>query len=135
VIDPQVQPKPYVRLTILALVMGLATAVITFAFVAVVQILTDALWVDAADAIRVPSGVFALVVCSLGGLLVGVLVRIFGDHSGIFADVMAEFGRTGRFDYRNAPGSSSPRSHRSWPAEPGPRLRSRMHRRSRHRHR
>jgi H+/Cl- antiporter ClcA len=37
-------------------------------------------------------------------LLVGVLVRIFGDHSGIFAEMMTEFGRTGRFNYRRAPG-------------------------------
>jgi H+/Cl- antiporter ClcA len=32
------------------------------------------------------------------------LVKFFGDHSGIFAEVMAEFGKTGRFDYRSAPG-------------------------------
>jgi H+/Cl- antiporter ClcA len=31
-------------------------------------------------------------------------VKFFGDHSGIFAEVMREFGKTGRFDYRNAPG-------------------------------
>ncbi len=103
-IEPQVQRKPYLRLIALALVLGLVTAVITFAFVSLVHILSDGLWVEAAEAIGVPFAVFALVVCSLGGLLVGILVRIFGDHSGIFADVMAEFGRTGRFDYRNAPG-------------------------------
>ena len=40
----------------------------------------------------------------LGGLLVGLLVKLFGDHSGIFAEIMLEFGKTGRFDYRNAPG-------------------------------
>src|SRR5690606_6447918 len=30
--------------------------------------------------------------------------KLFGDHTGIFAEVMQEFGKTGRFDYRNAPG-------------------------------
>ena len=34
----------------------------------------------------------------------GLLVKFFGDHTGIFAEVMLEFGKTGRFDYRNAPG-------------------------------
>ncbi len=34
----------------------------------------------------------------------GLLVKFFGDHSGIFFEVMREFGKTGRFDYRNAPG-------------------------------
>jgi H+/Cl- antiporter ClcA len=48
--------------------------------------------------------VFTLLVCTLGGLVVGLLVKLFGDHSGIFAEVMLEFGKTGRFDYRNAPG-------------------------------
>jgi H+/Cl- antiporter ClcA len=32
------------------------------------------------------------------------LVKLFGDHSGIFAELMQEFGRTGRFNYRHAPG-------------------------------
>ena len=31
-------------------------------------------------------------------------MKAFGDHSGIFSEVMREFGKTGRFDYRNAPG-------------------------------
>jgi H+/Cl- antiporter ClcA len=102
--DPQVQRKPYLRLILLALVLGLLTAVVTFAFVSIVHILSDGVWVEAAEAIGVSTAVFTFVVCSVGGLLVGILVSIFGDHPGIFADVMAEFGRTGRFDYRNAPG-------------------------------
>jgi H+/Cl- antiporter ClcA len=104
VIEPQVRRKPYLRLIVLALVLGVGTALMTFAFVTLVHVLSDGLWVEAAEAIGVPSAVFALVVCSIGGLLVGILISIFGDHPGIFADVMAEFGRTGRFDYRNAPG-------------------------------
>ena len=47
---------------------------------------------------------FTVLVCTIGGLLVGLLVKLFGDHSGIFAEMMLEFGKTGRFDYRNAPG-------------------------------
>jgi H+/Cl- antiporter ClcA len=88
----------------LALVLGLLTAIVTFAFVSVVHILSDGVWHEGAEAVGVPIAIFTLVVCSLGGLLVGILIAIFGDHPGIFADVMAEFGRTGRFDYRNAPG-------------------------------
>lgn len=47
---------------------------------------------------------FTILVCTLGGLLVGLLVKIFGDHNGIFADIMLAFGKTGCFDYRHAPG-------------------------------
>ena len=38
------------------------------------------------------------------GLLVGLLVKYFGDHNAIFAELMREFGKTGRFDYHHAPG-------------------------------
>jgi H+/Cl- antiporter ClcA len=48
--------------------------------------------------------IFTIIVCTAGGLLVGVLVKLFGDHNGIFAELMAEFGHTGRFNYRSAPG-------------------------------
>jgi H+/Cl- antiporter ClcA len=54
--------------------------------------------------VGIDSRLFTLLVCTTGGLLVGLLVKLFGDHSGIFAEVMLEFGKTGRFDYRNAPG-------------------------------
>ncbi len=45
-----------------------------------------------------------MVICVVAGLIIGVLLKIFGDHGGIFAELMQEFGRTGRFDYRHAPG-------------------------------
>ena len=31
-------------------------------------------------------------------------MKLFGDHNAIFAEVMHEFGKTGRFNYRHAPG-------------------------------
>jgi hypothetical protein len=40
-------------------------------------------WKQAARAAGLPAAIFTLAVCVLGGLLVGVMVRIFGDHSGI----------------------------------------------------
>lgn len=33
-----------------------------------------------------------------------MLIKIFGDHNAIFAELMQEFGKTGRFDYHHAPG-------------------------------
>jgi chloride channel protein, CIC family len=36
--------------------------------------------------------------------VVGLLVKFFGDHNAIFADLMLEFGKTGRFHYHSAPG-------------------------------
>ena len=32
------------------------------------------------------------------------MVKLFGDHNAIFSELMQEFGKTGRFDYRHSPG-------------------------------
>jgi H+/Cl- antiporter ClcA len=103
-IDTQARPLSYIRLLVLVVLLGAISAVITFAFIALVQLGTDLVW----GKIKLFSGLdprlFTLLLCTLGGLLVGLLVRWFGDITGIFAEVMLEFGRTGRFEYRHAPG-------------------------------
>jgi H+/Cl- antiporter ClcA len=103
-LDPQAQPKPYIRLLVLVALLGLISALITFAFMALVHVGTGLIWEAAAAALGISPALFTIIVCSVGGLLVGLLVKLFGDHSGIFFEVMKEFGKTGRFDYRNAPG-------------------------------
>ena len=92
------------KLLLLAAVLGLFSAVITFLFMVLVNVGQTLIWEQAAHAVGVSAPVFTLVICTLGGLLVGVLVKFFGDHSGIFAEMMLEFGKTGRFNYRHAPG-------------------------------
>ena len=103
-IDTQASPATYIKLMLFVAVLGLVSALVTFAFAALVQLGTVALWKTAGQALGLDPRLFTLLACTLGGLLVGLLVKRFGDHSGIFADVMQEFGRTGRFDYRIAPG-------------------------------
>jgi H+/Cl- antiporter ClcA len=103
-VEKSIQPRPFLKLLLLAALLGLISAVITFTFIALVDGAASAVWETTAEAIGLSMQVFTLLVCTLGGLLVGVLVRVFGDHSGIFAEMMAEFGRTGRFNYRHAPG-------------------------------
>jgi H+/Cl- antiporter ClcA len=103
-IDPQANPKSYLRLMILVALLGIVSAVVTFAFMFLVHQGTRVVWEQTAQALGLDPRLFTILVCTLGGLLVGLLVKYFGDHSGIFAEVMREFGKTGRFDYRNAPG-------------------------------
>ena len=103
-IDPNAKLKSYLRLMLLVAILGAVSAVITFVFIALVNVITDLLWKQAPTALGIDTRLFTFVVCTLGGLLVGLLVKIFGDHNGIFAEIMLEFGKTGRFDYRNAPG-------------------------------
>ncbi len=103
-IDPQARPRPYIKLLALVVLLGLISAVITFTFIALVHQGTSLLWTQAALVLGLDQRIFTVLVCVIGGLLVGLLVKTFGDHNAIFADLMLEFGKTGRFDYRNAPG-------------------------------
>ena len=103
-LDPQARLWPYIRLLALVVVLGLISALVTFAFVALVHQGTALVWERAAQALGIDPRLFTLLVCALGGLAVGLLVKRFGDHNAIFADLMLEFGKTGRFEYRHAPG-------------------------------
>jgi H+/Cl- antiporter ClcA len=103
-IDPQARLGRYVRLLALVVVLGLLCALITFGFMALVHVGTGLIWEQAAATLGVDTRIFTLLVCTLGGLLVGLLVKLFGDHNAIFAELMLEFGKTGRFNYRHAPG-------------------------------
>jgi H+/Cl- antiporter ClcA len=103
-IDPQARPGPYIKLLALVVVLGLLSALVTFAFMALVHQGTHLVWEQAAETVGLDPRLFTVLVCTLGGLLVGLLVKLFGDHHAIFAELMLEFGKTGRFNYRNAPG-------------------------------
>ena len=103
-IDPNAKLKSYLRLMLLIAILGAVSAVITFIFMALVNLITDLVWNQAPVTLGIDTRLFTFVVCTLGGLLVGLLVKIFGDHNAIFAELMQEFGKTGRFNYRHAPG-------------------------------
>ena len=100
----RIDPRLYLKLLFLAALLGIISAAITFIFLVLVRAGQALIWEQAAQAVGVSLPVFTLLICSIGGLMVGVLVKVFGDHSGIFAEMMTEFGKTGRFNYRHAPG-------------------------------
>jgi H+/Cl- antiporter ClcA len=114
-IDPQANPKSYIKLLAFVVVLGFLSALVTFVFMGLVHVGTGAIWEQAAGALGLDTRLFTILICTIGGLLVGLLVKLFGDHNAIFADLMLEFGKTGRFNYRHAPASSSPPSCRSSP--------------------
>ena len=99
-----IQPRPFLKLMLLAALMGLMSAVVTFAFIWVVHELQGLLWDHVSSLGGTWTAILTVLICTIGGVVVGVLVKIFGDHTGIFAEMMADFGRTGRFSYRQAPG-------------------------------
>ena len=103
-IDTQVRPRSYIWLMTLVALMGVISALITFVFMYLVAKVTPLIWEKASLALGLDTRLFTFLVCTLGGLLVGLLVKLFGDHNAIFSEIMLEFSHTGRFDYRNAPG-------------------------------
>jgi chloride channel protein, CIC family len=103
-IDPHAKLISYLRLMLLVAILGAASALITFVFIAFTNLLIDLIWKQASLALGLDTRVFTILVCTLGGLLVGLLIKIFGDHNAIFSELLQEFGKTGRFDYRHAPG-------------------------------
>ncbi len=103
-IDPNAKLKPYLRLMGLVILLAAASAVITFIFVVLQNTGIYLVWEQAQLASGLDARLFTFLVCTIGGLLVGLLVKLFGDHNAIFAELMQEFGKTGRFDYRHAPG-------------------------------
>lgn len=103
-IDTQAKPKNYLRLMALISLLGVISAVITFMFMLLVHRGSDLIWEQVMFTLRLDAKLFTILVCMIGGLLVGLMVKLFGDHNAIFAELMQEFGKTGRFDYRHAPG-------------------------------
>ena len=103
-IDPHAKIMNYLRLLALVVILGAVSAVITFVFITVVNKVTGLIWDQAPFAIGMDPRLFTFIVCVVGGLLVGLLVKVFGDHNAIFSELMQEFGKSGRFDFRHAPG-------------------------------
>ncbi len=89
-IDPHAKAGPYIKLLALAGLLGVIAAIVTFIFMVLVNLGTQLLWEQAAPATGLPMPLLIVAICTLGGLLVGALVRLFGDHNGIFADVVKE---------------------------------------------
>jgi hypothetical protein len=107
-IDTQAKPKPYLRLMALVVLLAIVSAVVTFVFIVLVNGSIALIWEQAALALGMDPRLFTLLVCTLGGLLVGLLVSYFGDHNAIFSELMQEFGKTGPLIIATRPGSWSP---------------------------
>jgi len=76
-IDPQAKPKSYLRLMILVALMGLISAVVTFVFIVLVNRGIRLIWEQALLATGLDARLFTILVCTTGGLLVGLLVKFF----------------------------------------------------------
>jgi H+/Cl- antiporter ClcA len=102
-LDDNIRPAAYGRLLALSALLGILTALITFSFIAFVHEAQMLIWDHWAPTLGLPAAVITIAICSVAGLLVGLIARFLGDPPAIFAELMAEFGHTGRFNYRTSP--------------------------------
>ena len=59
-IDPNAKPAPYIKLLALVALLGIISALVTFAFVALVHQGTLLIWTEAAQALGVDQRLFTL---------------------------------------------------------------------------
>ena len=97
-----IKTRRYYSMLFYAAILGVVSGIVTFLFIEVVHIGQQLVWEKFAPSTGLSPPVFTLVICLTGGLVVGVLLQLLGDYSAIFAEIMAEFAKTGRIDYHHA---------------------------------
>ena len=75
-IDPEVRPKRYLGLMALVGLMGIISALFTFLFMIIVNRGIALVWEQAALTIGLDPRLFTLLICTVGGLLVGLLIKL-----------------------------------------------------------
>ena len=81
------------------LILGASTA----GFFWLITQMIDAIWVDLPDALNVTTRWYALVVCSIGGLLIGLGHKFLGNNPALLDELMSKEEGTGGFDLRILP--------------------------------
>jgi len=98
--------RPLVRLLSLgaiAAVGGLVLGASTAGFFWLITQMIDAIWVDLPDALNVTTRWYALIVCSIGGLLIGLGQKYLGNNPALLDELMSKEEGTGGFDLRILP--------------------------------
>ncbi|MBS4191862.1 chloride channel protein [Bacillus sp. FJAT-49705] len=85
------------NLILYSIVIGGITGLLTWSFLAIVSLTTHFLWVDLPNVIDVKN--WTIIVCLVGGILVGLCQKYFGNYPRNMDDVVAEFKETKRIDY------------------------------------
>lgn len=86
-------------LMLYSIIVGGTVGLLTWSFLAVTSLTTDFLWVSLPKTIGVQS--WTILVCLVGGILVGLCQKYFGNYPRIMQDVLAEFKETKRIDYKS----------------------------------
>ncbi|MBD8501134.1 chloride channel protein [Paenibacillus arenosi] len=87
------------NLFIYSICIGGITGLLTWTFLAVVSATTHLIWSHIPKMVNI--NYWTIVVCLVGGILVGLCQKYFGNYPRTMDQVMAEFKATKRIDYRS----------------------------------
>jgi H+/Cl- antiporter ClcA len=99
--------RDFTKLLLAAALIGILAGTVTLLFITLVNLVIEFVWDSLPDLLGFggePSSFYIFTIAVLGGLSVGLLVRFFGEKPAILAELMAEFGKTGRIEYKDVPG-------------------------------
>ena len=92
----------FYQLILYALILGGVVGIATAAFLLAEHWLVELLWVEIPQQIG-PFPLYTLIVCTLGGLLVGLCQRYLGDYPKELQEALAVARTEGGFDYKHVP--------------------------------
>lgn len=99
------KPRRFVSVVVVGILAGLVGALVTVAFIGVLNGLTDVVWdlVPRRLGVDADAAGYLAAVPLIGAVLVGVCRRFFGDYPKELQEDLKEFRRTQRFDYGHLP--------------------------------
>lgn len=78
-LDSQVRPASYLRLMALVALLGIVSALVTFALIVLINRTIPVIWEQARLAAGLDARLFTFLVCTGGCLLVGLLLQPAGE--------------------------------------------------------
>lgn len=82
-----------------SIIVGGIVGLLTWGFLGIVSLTTHFLWITLPKTINVQN--WTILLCLVGGLLVGLCQKYFGNYPRNMEEVLAEFKETKRVDYRS----------------------------------
>jgi H+/Cl- antiporter ClcA len=97
--------KKLLVLSLLAIVLGVVTGVITRLFIVLLDAIQHFVWTYEPHALHLSSthSAYTIIVCLIGGVLMGFGVKFLGNYPRNIKTELAEFQKTKRFDYKHIP--------------------------------
>lgn len=97
--------RDFYLVALLAVVFGAIAGVLSTLFVRIMEALQDFIWNDLPGHVSIPKNIYIVLVCVIGGLLVGLAVHRFGERPVSIEHALENYKTTKQFDYKHIPQS------------------------------